>query len=534
MLSLNNSAAACAANPPVTGLVIAFAAAIFLGCLVHGPSLLDDVDAANASIARTMLESGDWVTARLNGVPYLEKAPLHQWLIAVSYMAFGVHDWAARVPLAVCVVLLCWTTTRFGNWAFGHPAGFYSGLVLATCVGLFLFTRVLIADGLLTLTTTAALWAFLRALDSEEPNPRRWALLSAASLGAGFLTKALIALVLPLGAALLYLTCTRQLFAADTWRRLHLLSGSLVLVLMAAPWLVLAILRNPPYFDFSLGGGPGQYNGFFWLFFINEHLLRFLNLRYPRDYDTVPRVYFWLLHLVWLFPWSVFLPAATRLPYRPADRAGRTRILALCWVGFLLAFFSFSTTQEYYSMPLYPALALLLGSSLASENRWVRRGSFGLVLIFVAALVSVVVLLVATWNIPTPGDISTALVQNPEAYKLSLGHLGDLTVRSFAYLRQPLLLAGLAFLLGAIAVSCLRGPRSYLGLALIMCLFAHAATLAMRRFDPYLSSRPLAEALLHEPPGRLIVYDEYYAFSSVFFYAGCQALLVNGRINDLE
>ncbi len=120
---------------------------------------------------------------------------------------------------------------------------------------------------------------------------------------------------------------------------------------------------------------PGEYHGFWWFFFINEQLLRFLNLRYPRDYDTVPRSLFWLFNLIWLFPWSVYLPAAFKLSYRPVDRAGRTRLMALCWIGFVMVFFTFSTTQEYYSMPIYPAMALLLGSAMALEDRTVRAGT---------------------------------------------------------------------------------------------------------------------------------------------------------------
>ena len=132
-------------------IVAAVAAAIFFGCIVSPPSLMDDVDAVQAQIARNMLDSGDWVTARLNGVAYLEKPPLKYWMIAVSYMIFGVHDWAARIPLALAAVLLCWLTARIGAWAFGKRGGLYAGLALATCVGLWLFTRILIADVVLTL-----------------------------------------------------------------------------------------------------------------------------------------------------------------------------------------------------------------------------------------------------------------------------------------------------------------------------------------------------------------------------------------------
>src|SRR5438477_6633264 len=125
--------------------------------------LMHYVDSVQAQIARNMLQSGDWVTARLDGVPYLEKSPLNYWLVAGSFAIFGIHDWAGRLPLALMVVTLCWVTLRFGRWAFGGDAGFYSGLVLSTSIGLFLFTRILIPDATLTLTITLAMWCFLRA-----------------------------------------------------------------------------------------------------------------------------------------------------------------------------------------------------------------------------------------------------------------------------------------------------------------------------------------------------------------------------------
>ncbi len=193
--------------------------------------------------------------------------------------------------------------------------------------------------------------------------------------GTGLLLKSLIGVLFPLAAGVIYLLLTHQLFSARTWKRLRPFSGIAIILLIAVPWHVLATLRNPPYFAFDMRSLPGEYHGFLWFFFINEQLLRFLNLRYPRDYDTVPRIYFWLLHLVWLFPWSVYLPAVAKLSYKPSDRAGQVRLLALCWIGFVLVFFTFSTTQEYYSMPCYPAFALLLGSALATGSDWVRRGT---------------------------------------------------------------------------------------------------------------------------------------------------------------
>ena len=139
-------------------IVALFAAAVYLIACFSPPSLMDDVDAVQAQIARNMLVSGDWVTAHLDGVKYLEKSPLVYWLMAASYSIFGVHDWAARLPLALCTVLLCWLTYRIGRWAFTAETGLYAGLTMATCLGLWLFTRILIPDVILTGTIALAMW----------------------------------------------------------------------------------------------------------------------------------------------------------------------------------------------------------------------------------------------------------------------------------------------------------------------------------------------------------------------------------------
>ena len=495
---------------------------------------MDDVDSIQAAIAHNMLTSGDWVTGHLDGLQFIERPPLFYWSIAASFRVFGAHDWAGRIPIALSAIALAGLTAAFGMWAFGKRAGFYAGLCIATCVGLFLFTRILLPDAMLTCTEALALWALLRALEEEEPHPRVWSIVLAASFGVGMLLKSLISVAIPMAVGLIYLLITRQLFSARTWKRLHPFSGALIGLAIAVPWHVLAALRNPPYFDFTLHAGPGQYHGFLWFFFFNEQILRFLNLRYPRDYDTVPRLWFWLLHQVWLFPWSVYLPAVAKLSFKPIDRAGRTRLLALVWIGFVIIFFTFSTTQEYYSMPIYPALGLLLGSAMAMGGDWVRRGTRTLALISACAAIAIIAILIHVRGLPTPGDISTALVPHPGAYKLSLGHMEDLTLDSFAYLRLPLVIAGIAFVLGTLGSLVWKGQRAFLAAALMMVIFFHAARLAMVVFDPFLSSRPLANALEQSPPGTLVAEGFYYKFSSVFFYTNRTGLLISDNRANLE
>jgi hypothetical protein len=184
-------------------------------------------------------------------------------------------------------------------------------------------------------------------------------------------------------------------------------------------------------------------------------------------------------------------------------------------------------------MPCYPALALLIGAALTDPRAaaWVRRGQIVLAAVAGAAALTIAFILSQVWNLPAPGDISRALVtQDVSAYTLSLGHMGDLTLTSFAYLRTPLILAGIAFLVGAVTAY----KRSIAGAVVMMVLFIHAARLALVTFDPYLSSRPLAEALNSAPRGKLILDDQYYTFSSVVFYTGQRVLLLNGRVNNLE
>jgi len=519
-------------------LVFAIAAVIYFTGVLSPPSLMDDTDAVEAQIAATMFSTGDYVTARIDGVKYLEKSPLSYWLTDVAYKLFGVHDWSSRIPFALTAIGLALLTAAFAKWAFGKQAGFCAGLVMATCIGLWIFTRILIPDVMLTFVITLAMWAFLRALDDSEPQSARWAYVFFASLALGLLLKSLIGVVFPIGTAVLYMAFTRQLFSWSAWKKLRPLSGTGLMLLIAVPWHVLATLRNPPWFAWTLKSNPGHYHGYLWFYFVNEQLLRFLNLRYPRDYDTVPRIWFWLFHLIWLFPWSVYLPAVARLSFKPVSRAGQTRLLALCWIGLILVFFTFSTTQEYYSMPCYPAFALLLGCAMAGEDSWIRNGSRALGVIAGVAALACFAILIADRHLPTPGDITAALTVHPNSYRLSLGHMEDLTLSSFAYLRLPLVVAGIAFLLGSlgafITAARNRFTATYLTAACMMVLFFEGAHLAMIRFDPLLSSRDIARFIEQAPPGQIVVDRNYYWFSSIPFYTGRPELLLNGNWNNLE
>ena len=133
-------------------------------CALFAPPLLDDADGTHAQAARAMAATGDLVTLKVDGVRYLEKAPLPYWLTAASFQVFGFNTFAAHLPEALAVLLLMLLGHRWANQAFGSRTGFYTGLGVLTSAGVFLFTRILIPEALLSLFLGAALFAFLKAL----------------------------------------------------------------------------------------------------------------------------------------------------------------------------------------------------------------------------------------------------------------------------------------------------------------------------------------------------------------------------------
>src|ERR1035441_8795399 len=218
------------------------------------PALLDDADTVHAEAAREMLQRHDWVTLYVNGVRYLEKAPLMYWSVAASYKVFGISEWSTRFPLMLGVLAMILATYGFGHWALGSEGGFNSGLVLATALGPFLFTRFLIPDVAVGLWLTLTLWLFLISL--EQPKPTRWTCWGLAAVCAlNVLTKGLIGLAFPIGAIALYLLLTGNL---RHLLKLRLVSSALVFFAIAAPWHILAELRNP---------AQGQVHGFLWFYF---------------------------------------------------------------------------------------------------------------------------------------------------------------------------------------------------------------------------------------------------------------------------
>jgi 4-amino-4-deoxy-L-arabinose transferase-like glycosyltransferase len=419
-----------------------------------------------------MLLRHDWVTLYANGIRYLEKAPLLYWAMAACmaiaqltrHTSAAALAIAARIPLALTVLALAFAVEAFARHVFRSTrAGLYAALILLSSFGIFLFTRITIPDAMLCLWLTLALFAFRLTEANSVSNvrvphpsqlhregwdvqaPRRLCYAFAACCALAVLTKGLIGLVFPIAIVATHILLTRGPRAAlQRLRQLHPISSTAAFLAIAVPWHILIALANPTQghpanlaFTLHPAAGAhhwqvplpayGQVHGWAWFYFINEQLLRYLNLRVPHDYDTVPLYLFLGLILIWLMPWSAFLFQALAQATRSAHTAiasscqlkapkltardsspshaltsealsssssttassystpapypihaasshewvptaePQTHLLLLLWAAIPLLFFSLSTRQEYYVLPSLPPLAILLAAWLAQN-----------------------------------------------------------------------------------------------------------------------------------------------------------------------
>ena len=549
------------------------------------PGLLDDVDSVYIQIAREMLQRHDFVTPTIDGIRFFDKPPLMYWMAAGSMHLFGVHDWAARIPLAIGVLVLLLAVYALGIRLFStisptnapDRAALYAALAMATAIGPYLYTRFYIPDILIALWMTLSVHLFLIALDRiDELRSSLLPMLGfAAVLALSVLTKGLIGLVFPVLFALLYLAITRQL---KLLLKLHLLASTAFFLLLAAPWHILAALRNPAI-AMPTGVGLPAKAGWAWFYLYNEHIARFLGKRIPHDYGQVPIPLFWLLLVIWLIPWTAFLPAAVLdaiRDLRAAKTANRrfdsdadfshegiapdhTREAALSlllWPGIILGFFTLSSRQEYYHLPALPALALLVGALLAAADcrftssdptapnlpdrarRQALRGS----LYFLVPLGTLLFLLCGylclTAHTPPQGaELNDLLSSNPALYNLSLGHVFDLTGSAMGFFRGPLLAVSLCMLfLGPVSHLIRRRGRTFVANLLVAASMTGvllAAHEGLARFYPILGSKDLALDIdaLRKPDDLILIDGELTSGSTLLFYTSQQVMLVNGHVN---
>ena len=515
-------------------LLLIMISAVYL-YTASGRAVLDDGDALYAHVGQEMVKRGDWVTPYANGVRFLDKPPMMYWLMAVSYRVFGISEFAARLPSAVAVLGTAMLLFFIGRETGGASSGFAAGVSVAFSIGTILFTRTVFPDMIFVFFLTLALISFLWWHSNRE-NQALSAMVFYGSLAGAILTKGLIGVVFPLVIVAVFL------FGMRDWRSLtkfHLGKGILFFLALALPWHIIAARRNP---------------GFLWYFFVNEQLLRFLGRRQPVDYESISVPLFWVLILVWLFPWSAFFPAIRHLIQSPGDGRVETRAIvwmSLSWTLVVLIFFSISSRIEHYALPLLPPLALLVGITISPDNpggfpghdgrqRSVGRG-FAMLGIAGGLVGAVFLTGVAAWVAGWRADqVLRGAAHHFHAYRHFFAPMFEFPPRILEQLRTPLMWTALALSAGLLCSWLLERHghrmRAIMALSLTMMVFSLFTSQSLGICEEILSSRQFGQALnrLYRGGDEAIVVGDYETANSLNFYSPANLDVYDGTASVLQ
>jgi 4-amino-4-deoxy-L-arabinose transferase-like glycosyltransferase len=334
--------------------------------------LLRSDEGRYAEIAREMFASGDWVTIRYNGLKYFEKPPFHLWMTAAVYSLLGVGDWQARLWVACSGAFGIGITALAARRWWGPRAGVLAGLALLAAptwnIGSHFNSLDMGVSGALAGVLCCLLMAQHR--NASASSRRRWMWAAWTAMAVAVLTKGLIGIVLP-GLALVAYTLAARDWAL--WRRLHLVSGTLLFLLITAPWFVLVSQRNPEFAPF---------------FFIHEHWQRYTSTVHSR---SAPAWYFVPQLLAGFLPWLGLTPRIVKAVHQEARGGFRPLLFCAAWATAIFVFFSASGSKlPGYILPMFPALAILAAAALATLGRqaWGRQVLWLLLLATVALLAS--------------------------------------------------------------------------------------------------------------------------------------------------
>lgn len=495
-------------SPSVSRIVLvgafALVAIVYLAG-IGGYPLQDPDEGRYAEIPREMIETGDWVTPRLNYVTYFEKPPLLYWLVAGSFETFGMTEGAARVVPACSGLLTILVTYLLGAQLFGRRAALFGAGALATSPLFFGLSQGLTIDALLTAGVTITLASFWATHGAHRKTA--WALLVALGGALAVLAKGPIGLLLPGLIGLTFLLWVRDV---ATMRALLGLAPVGLFLLVAVPWFVLVARANPEFLQF---------------FFVREHLGRFAStVGHPEG-----PLYYVPALLTAALPWTAVAAALA------ACRAGRRafagvsrepRLFLLLWAGITIGFFSLARSKLVpYILPALPPLGLLGGAWI---DRVIDQEELGntvarwLGVAFVASGAAILVLGAVAWAYGA--TLAAWLTQAPADVH---------TIAGIALAVGPVLLAS-GFLAAHRAARANLGPSGRLGilgagmaLALLACVSGRSIVT---------TSRELAEAIERERrPGDLLAsYNKF--MQGLGFYTQSRITMIRGfhEIEDMR
>ena len=379
--------------------------------------------------ARGMVESGDWIVPRYQGEPFFDKPPLVYWLMAGAFAGLGTELGAARLVPALSGLGAVLATAWLGALLFDRRTALAGAVILSTTLGFLTFARVAMSDMLLTLLTTLAVALAVRVY---RPRPPGWVVPAfGVVLGLGFATKGPIAVLVPGLAVLVLVVLVENRRRPRPFRIAPPLLGVFAFLVLGFAWFGLVYAR--------LGAGPLEY------FFLKENLERFSG----DAYDVGRSAWFYLpAYVAEGLPWSLLLPLALGRLLRPGaeDEEGRrpARFLAV-WVGLVLIPLCLSRGKiDYYLLPLYPAVSLLIGRWFVAvpwrrlDRAWVRT----VLVLFAVAVAAAIV---------RPPRAPAAWLPGTAAIVLLAATLGVGALAALAVARSPSPRPTMAVLAGGMA-----------------------------------------------------------------------------------
>lgn len=486
--------------------------------------LYDLDEAVYGEIGREMAASGRWAVPRLDGIAYLEKPPLLDWLNAAAISLLGPTALAARLATALAAVLGVAAVAGIGNDLWGRRAGLAAGAVLGTSFGYFVFGRMAMPEMLFLVLLAWSFRGFARLLLDEAP-PRWAAPVAYAGMAGATLSKGLIGIVFPI------LVVGGYVLVAGEWRRVGRLAlgrGAGLFLALAAPWHALMAMRFP---------------GFLGFYFLNEHVARFLGRRALQNFVSLPVGTYLALTLVWFAPWCLFLPAALRRlwpGFRPLAREDRGMLFVLVWAACIVGFFVVSASRlEYYGLPALPALALVVGRLWDREAGSAGQGGARLRATWLALVAFSLALVPAAWLFPRleHGRFYNLFPEHAQTANAAVGGATALElyrVPGFEAL-VPLLETVVGLVVAASAIAAWFWFRRRPGLA-FGCLAAAMAVglFTVERgfgiFEPYGSVVEIAALARSElgAGGSLVLEGRYERHAGLSYYTGRRVELYRG------
>lgn len=353
----------------------------------------DPSESRYAEISRKMVETGDWITPQFDyGIPFWAKPPLSTWASAAGIATFGDSAFAARLPILIISIgilylLYCWI-----NELRGKDMALAATAILASIPIYNFLSSAVMTDLCLTATTTLCMVAFHRSVTSEKKQIL-WPYLFFIGVGLGFLAKGPAATVLAALPIFAWALIRNQW--SQTWTRLPWIAGTLITVLIAAPWYLLAESKTPGFINY---------------FIIGEHFNRFLVTGWKGDlYGSAhqePLGYIWIFWLLTAIPWSFVIIVQviknrSKINTHTNDKSDLTLYIS-CWFLAPLIFFTFARNIiPTYVFTGIPALPFLIVELYQKQKTLNHQPSKKTSYIFAALASFLTLLFTAAWIAPT-------------------------------------------------------------------------------------------------------------------------------------